>query len=78
MKLLRSAFFLLAVLLSDVMCAVVAFQYARMLDGPAAGFSAPPEVAFLYAIPFGAGIAICLGAALLLGRRERRQARPNP
>ena len=78
MKHLSHACLLLAVLLSDGMCAVVAFQYARLLDGLAAGYSAPPETAFLYAIPFGAGIALCLTAALLLRCRSRRPAPPKP
>lgn len=43
----------IAVLLSDIMCAVVAFAYRDMLCGTAhMGFSAPASAAFLYAIPF--------------------------
>lgn len=62
----------LAVLLSDAMCAVVAFAYCDMLWGIRyACYSAPASVAFLYAIPFLAGIAVCLLAAFLLYRKSR-------
>lgn len=43
----------IAVLLSDIMCAVVAFAYRDMLCGIAhMGFSVPASASFLYAIPF--------------------------
>ena len=38
-----------AILLSDIMCAVVAFNWAKMLD---ATTSAPASVSLIYAIPF--------------------------
>lgn len=59
-----------AVLLSDVMCAVVAYAYRDMLCGIAHScYSAPASVAFLYAIPFGIGIILCTAAAYILYRR---------
>ena len=55
----------LAIALSDIMCAVVAYAYRDMLCGiEHAGFSAPAGIAFLYAIPFAAGIAVCVILAI--------------
>ena len=65
-KKLSYLFAALAVLLSDVMCAVVAFHYSRMLYGAEVGYSAPASVAFLYAVPYIIGIAICVAAAWML------------
>lgn len=49
----------IAIILSDVMCAVVSYQYCALQWGGAyAGWSAPPSVAFLYAVPFAAGIIL--------------------
>ena len=66
-----SVFFLiLAVLLSDAMCAVVGFGYSSMLWGiNYACYSAPACVAFLYAIPFLVGIAVCLLLAVWIQKR---------
>ena len=51
MKKAAVAFVVIAVLLSDIMCAVVAYAYRDMLCGIAhLGYSAPASVAFLYAI----------------------------
>ena len=59
MKKAAIAFAAIAVLLSDIMCAVVAFAYRDMLCGIRhLGYSAPASAAFLYAIPFMAGIII--------------------
>lgn len=59
-KTLSWIFIAAAVLLSDVMCAAVAFQYCDMLWRiQYQGFSAPASTAFLLAIPFAAGIAVC-------------------
>ena len=53
-------FGMLAILLSNIMCAVVAFNYRDMLCGiEHAGYSAPASTAFLYAIPFVVGIVVC-------------------
>ena len=61
----------LAVLLSDVMCAVVAFSYADMLWGIRyACYSAPASVAFLLASPFGAGILVCAALSIWFARRR--------
>lgn len=57
----------LSVLLSDVMCAVVAYHYAAMQWGIRyAGYSAPASTAFVYAIPYGLAIVCCMVAAITL------------
>ena len=61
MKKFSNIFILLAIILSDIMCAVVAYNYCTMEWGIRyAGYSAPASVAFLYAIPFGIGIIVCI------------------
>ena len=70
MKKLSAGFWILAVLLSDVMCAVVAFNYCDMLWGiKYAGYSAPADTAFIIAIPFAAAIAVCVALALFFRKR---------
>ena len=60
MKKLSILFVILAIVLSDIMCFVVAYNYRSMLCGiEHAGFSAPASIAFLYAIPFMVGIMVC-------------------
>ena len=61
MKKLCFIFALFAVLLSDAMCFVVAYYYRDMLCGiEHLGFSAPASTAFIYAVPFLIGIAVCV------------------
>lgn len=68
---LSHLFSAVAILLSDVMCAVVAFGYRDMLCGiEHSCYSAPASVAFLYAIPFGIGIAVCSLVAYILHKRS--------
>ena len=58
MKALSCTFAVLAILLSDVMCAVVAFNYCDMLWGIRyASYSAPANTAFLLVIPYAAANA---------------------
>lgn len=72
MKKMSSLFFALAILLSDLMCAVVAFDYRAMLCAIEHGCaSAPASTAFLLAIPFGIGIALCLLAGCALRKKAR-------
>ena len=67
MKKLRTVFIILALALSHIGCIVVASNYSAMLCGiQHAGYSAPAEIAFLYAIPFALGSMICLTIALKL------------
>ncbi len=73
MKKAAAAFAVLAVLLSDVMCAVVAYAYRDMLCGiEHLGYSAPADTAFLLVIPFAAGIAVCVVLAAVLYKRSKR------
>ena len=61
----------MAILLSDMMCAVVAFNYGKMLWGTEdAGYSAPAQTAFLWAIPFLIGIVICIIVAVIAYKRR--------
>lgn len=63
----------LAILLSDVMCAVVAYNYCFLQWGAVyEGFSAPADVAFLYAVPFGAGIVLCSVLAWVFHTKVKR------
>lgn len=70
MKKLYVAFVLLAILLSNVMCAVVAYNYCKLTFGAQyAGYSAPASTAFLLAIPYLAGIVICIILAFVFHRK---------
>lgn len=74
-KHLSHLFTILAVLLSDVMCAAVSYNYCDMLWGIRyGGYSAPANVAFLLVIPYAAGIAICAVLAWSFHERYRRSA----
>lgn len=65
MKKISNIFIVLAVILSDVMCAVVGYNYAIMQWGIRyAGYSAPASTAFLHAIPFAVGIIVCAALAI--------------
>ena len=69
-KILSQIFIVLAVLLSDAMCAVVSHEYcALQWGGRYAGWSAPPSTAFLYAVPFAAGIAFCVAISWLFHKK---------
>ncbi|MBR0437570.1 MAG: hypothetical protein IKO45_00670 [Clostridia bacterium] len=72
MKKLWILFIVLAVILSDVMCAVVAYSYCDLVwGGKYAGYSAPPSTAFAFAIPFLIAIAVCLAVAYVLRKRGK-------
>ncbi|MBQ2792392.1 MAG: hypothetical protein IJE98_04690 [Oscillospiraceae bacterium] len=72
MKKLSFLFIVIAVLLSDIMCAVVAFNYRDMLCGiEHSCYSAPASIAFLTGIPFGIGIIICAAVAYTLHKKAR-------
>ena len=74
MKTAETILWLAAALLSNVMCAVVAYNWCALeWGGRYAGYSAPPDTALLYAIPFLVGIAGCVTGALLCKRREKRK-----
>jgi hypothetical protein len=70
MKTLSMVFWILTVILSDVMCAVVAYNYCDMVWGiKYAGYSVPAWTAFLSAIPFAIAIVVCIVVALLLKKK---------
>lgn len=70
MKKLSIGLWALAVLLSDAMCAVVAYNYCDLLWGAKyAGYSAPAGTAFLYAIPFVIGMIICIVLAIICEKK---------
>ena len=70
MKTMSILFGISAILLSDAMCAVVAYNYCDMLWGiQYAGYSAPAWTALLSAIPFAVGIAVCAVLALFFKKR---------
>ena len=72
MKKISNVFIALAIILSDVMCAVVAYNYCAMQWGAKyAGYSTPASVAFLYLIPYGIGIAVCVGMAMVLRKKGK-------
>ena len=70
MKTISNLFLILAVLLSDVMCAVIAYNYCDMMWGiKYAGYSAPVSTAFWVAIPFAIAIVVCVVIALYFKKR---------
>ncbi len=72
MKKLSYLFATLAIVLSDIMCFVVAYNYRDMLCGTEhAGYSAPAGTAFLYAIPFVAGIIACIILAIRFHKKSQ-------
>ncbi|MCD8119627.1 MAG: hypothetical protein LUE29_09140 [Lachnospiraceae bacterium] len=70
MKKLSVIFIILAVILSDIMCAVVAYNYCDLAwGGRYAGYSAPASAAFFYAIPYLIGIAVCVVLSSVFKKR---------
>lgn len=71
-RILSCIFGVLAILLSDIMCAHVAYQYRHMMCGvDHMAFSASEEVAFLIAIPYIAGIVLCAALWLVLSKKAK-------
>ena len=68
MKALSTVFWVLAVLLSDVMCAVVAYNYCNMVNY--AANSAPASAAFLAGIPYAIGIIVCVILAIFFKKKN--------
>ena len=63
---------IIALILSHIMCFVVAWNYRDMLCGIAHScYSAPAEIAFLTAIPYAAGILICGILAYIFRRKAK-------
>lgn len=68
MKALSTVFWVLAVLLSHVMCVVVTWNYCIARWGRVVS-SAPPSTAFLLAIPYLIGIGLCVLLAIVFRRK---------
>ena len=76
MKKLSIIFSTLAVLLSDIMCAVVAYNYCDLLwGGQYAGYSAPASTAFVYVIPYAIGIIVSVVLAIIFRTQKRNKLR---
>ncbi len=72
MKKLSYLLVALAVMLSDIMCFVVAYHYRDILCGiEHSGYSAPAGTAFLYAIPFAIGIIVCVVLAISFYKKAK-------
>ena len=70
MKRLSVLFAAVAILLSDIMCAAIAYGYCDLLwGGQYAGYSASPSTAVVYAIPFVIGIIISVVLALVFRKK---------
>lgn len=70
MKTLSMIFKCLSLILSHVMCAVVAYHYCDLTWSIRyAGYSAPAGTALFYAVPYLVGIAAC---ALLAGVLQKK------
>ncbi len=73
MKFLSNVLITLSLVLSHLMCLVVAYSYRDLLCNiEHAGFSAPAWLAFLYAIPFAVVILLCLVLAHRLRRKKKQ------
>lgn len=69
---LSCVFGVLGILLSDIMCAHVAYKYRHMMCGVEhMAFSASEEVAFFLAIPYAVGIALCIVLWLVFRRKAK-------
>lgn len=70
-KRLAWLFAALAIVLSHVMCAAVAYNYCTLQwCGQYRGCSAPAGTAFLLCIPYGTGMIICAVLACLFAKRR--------
>lgn len=75
MKTLSKLFVLFAVLLSDIMCAVVAYNYCDILWGTKyAGYSVSASTAFTLAIPYIVGIIAFVALALTFNKKAKKQS----
>ena len=72
-RILAIAFIAIAILLSDIMCAHVAYAYSEMLWRTSNVVnSAGPDVAFCLAIPYIVGILICIILSCFLWRKSNQ------
>jgi len=75
-KMLTKLFVILAVILSDVMCTIIAYNYCSLkYSNPSFQrtiTSVPASIAYLYAIPFIIGIVVCLILALIFYKKSNK------
>lgn len=75
MKKLSILFLVLAIILSDVMCAVVSGTYVDIVWGiKYAGYSAPVDVAFIIGIPYLVGVILLLILSYVFYRKSKKIA----
>lgn len=70
---LSNLFLILAILLSNIMCATVAYNYCNlqwMIEYQ--GFSAPANISLFLIIPYAVGIVICLNLAWFLRKKYHK------
>lgn len=78
MKNLSTLFGILAILLSNVMCGVVGFNYGKMVWGiENAGYSAPASTVLLLSIPYLIGIVVCVVLAFVFRKRKQTSIKEN-
>lgn len=72
MKKISGIFRLLSSLLTNVLVAVVAYNYGAMKVGVKyGGYSAPAHLVFLYAIPFLIGILVCIVLSVYFDKHKK-------
>ena len=63
----------LAVIITNIGCAAVAYNYRDMLCGiEHAGFSAPASIAFLGSIPYAVAAIICAVLAVVFFKKAKK------
>lgn len=73
-KVLRNVFAVFSLVLSHAMCTVIAYSYASMICAiQHKGASAPADIVFFFAIPYIAGIIICVVLALVFNKKARNR-----
>lgn len=69
---MATLFWVFAALLTNIMCAIVAYNYSSMVCGiEYKGYSAPASTAFLLGIPFLIGIIICVVLAIVFQKKAK-------
>lgn len=62
-----------AVIITNIGCAAVAYNYRGLLCGiEHAGFSAPASIAFLGTIPYAIAVAICVILAIVFFKKANK------
>ena len=73
MKKLAIAFTIIAILLSEIMCARIAYDYCSLEWGVKyAGYSGGPNLAFYLLVPYGIGILVCVTAAFICWKKWKK------